>query len=360
MNNHFKNSFLFPLLTVILSAMPLCVQADVLINGGYNWGDLDFNDPNNTNTTSYVIADYRVNQPNIDDTSGITNNSRLTRPVGDGTGTAGRQRFDAEKMYLQLEYNTATNDKTLYIAIVTGLDPSDDYAAGDILFDFIGNTSTANGDMTDPVTGALVPGNSFKKDNNTPRGQDTNQADILTKANKNINGYEYGLVTKGHGQTKALSGTEVYDFGYTASAGDIFSLESWNSGSNKFKRLHPATGRVANGTATLASTANNTTTIQYGIGTTDPAVNEHYVIEASIDLNNSGSFGTDLINSVVNGSTGTINVHWNPINNNDWIQYTGSLIVNSVTVAEPSTLLIMLLGVLGLAYRKKIPSLYCF
>jgi hypothetical protein len=56
-------------------------------------------------------------------------------------------------------------------------------------------------------------------------------------------------------------------------------------------------------------------------------------------------------------NNGTINVHWNPLCNNDWIQFTGSLAYTppggNNTIPEPAPLALMLIGLVGLASRRK-------
>ena len=322
MNSVLKKNIVFSLLVFFLSAMPFYSQAEVLIAGGYDW-NLDFSDTNNT--TSYVIADYIDDTTFINETNGIANNSWLDSPRRNNNP----QKMDAEEMYLDIH-----ND-TLYVAIISAIKSTNNNSGGDILFDL-------NGDMTDS---SGVPVNSNEFILGASVGSANSDQVIIEKAVAgNSDGYEYGLTIKDHLVNKSI-GSREYNFGYSAVAGNIFSLDEWNSGHVFEEELNPASGRVADATAPLS----NALAVDYGsrVGS-----GQLYVIEASIDLNNSGVFGTDLLNSAVNG--GIINVHWNPLNNRDWIQYTGNLIVDSGVIPEPASLALMLLGLAGLAYRRRL------
>jgi len=325
--NVLNKKFINGLSIVSLLAIPFTAQADVLVNGGYDW-NLDFSDPNNT--TSYVYADGKRSGSNDPDfaTNGIYNNSNARNPWGG-------QAYDAEQMFMEI------NNDTLYLAIVTGLSPENGYASGDILFDL-------DGDMTG-VDGALVSDDNFTLGNDR-LGTHSNQRIITADSSDPNAGYEYGLVVKDHDVTGNIKPNKIFDYGYSANAGDLFRLNEWNSGTDILRSLHPVNGRVADGTQPMDNFA-----MTYGVRTgTENWNRKKYVVETSISLTGN-QFGRDLLDSAMNN--GTINVHWNPLCNNDWIQFTGSLAYTppggNNTIPEPAPLALMLIGLVGLASRRK-------
>jgi len=299
-------------------ALPFTVSADILVDGGYDW-NLDFSD--STNSVSYVYA-QGVKEGAADAdfaTNGLANHSKTS-------GASGGAIYDAEKMFLQIK------DNTLYVAIVTGLSPSNAYSAGDILFDL-------NGDMTDSAN-QMITADNFSL-------TDTAGANKAISPAGDSNGYEFGITVADHGNQDVISGSKYFDYGNAASAGDLFSLTQWNSGTDYKYALNPASGR--NGILQSGSTS-----MLYGAGSGIAA--SSFVIETAISLvdssGNRNLFGQSLLDSVADGSTSNINVHWNPLCNNDWIQYTGSLSYNT-SVPEPAPLALMAIGLAGFLRRKK-------
>ncbi len=325
------------LLSVVLAAaVPLSAQATISVDGDIgDWIDLGSIDNSWNNTSSYV---YKNGNPNpaegnewnplrsttsyvISDTSN-SNNEIYQDTNGSAnyssTSSSGGQSYDAEAMYLEIQ-----ND-TLYVAIVTGLAPDNSrFSAGDIFFDLNGDIGKNSG-----------------------------------------NGYEYGMVVADH-DSNISQGNSFYD-GNSWDAGELYSLTDWNDGINSpASGLHPVTGRTGSEVTGAATSLAYNSNMVNGIGPFDYAnasakyiENDHYFIEASISLvDNSGvynAFGQSLIDSIDNGTD--INVHWNPLCNNDWIQFTGTLAGGgggSNQVPEPAPLALLAIGFVGMAARKK-------
>jgi len=340
-----KKKYTGYLSVAVLLALPFTAQADINIADGNieDWisGPIT-NQPDGLGEdewapkragTSYVLSDSNrrtdSGHKNDNSTNGIYNNSNKNSPFGG-------QGYDSEAMYLEI-----VND-TLQIAIVTGLRPGANYSAGDIFFDL-------DGSVTD---------NSGKNK--------TSAADLG-------DGYEYGMVVYDHDKNGfSDNGSGSWD------AGELYSLTDWNYGINsdgnfgngaELEELHPVTGRAG---TQIGSTEVDPALIDTQISYKNVGINDigafdgadtHYIIEASIDLLDSStasgynSFGDSLFQSLANGKTGTINVHWNPLCNNDWIQYTGTLAYNSLVppdaIPEPAPLALMAIGLVGFMARKK-------
>ncbi|MCU7938457.1 MAG: PEP-CTERM sorting domain-containing protein [gamma proteobacterium symbiont of Bathyaustriella thionipta] len=292
----------------LLASIPVLSQASITVDGNIgDWLDSDFTQENSDwdptrATTSYVVSDYDSNDQSYTTSSSGINHSKTSNPYGDN------QIYDAEAMYIEIQ-----ND-TLYIAIVSGLAPTNKYFSGDIFFDLDGDIGTSGG-----------------------------------------TGYEFGLVVDDH-YPNAVSSDGYWD------PGQLVNFTSWQQGLNGTD-LHPVTGDDG----TLITDAET----QLGISpATDPIVgigangdnDEHYIIEASISLgsaSNRNVFGQSLLDSL--GHNGNdINIHWNPSCNNDWIQYTGSLAYNTNEagnpgqIPEPTPLALMAIGLLGILARRRI------
>ncbi len=304
------------LLSVVLAAaVPLSAQAAISIDGDISDWDLSSDGwtPSTGSDISYVIDDYKSDGSRYKDSS-----SSSTQYINRNPG--GGQDYDAEAMYLKLEAST------LFLAIRTGLSPNDpDWKAGDIFFDLNGDAASTS--YTN-ITNDGSPG-SYAADEHA----------VSEATSGTGNGYEYGLVVVDHGAN------DPYIDGNSWDVADLYNVNRWNLGGAYPDEDHPASGN--------AGSYLNSNTLAYA------GANGEYVIEAAINLmdstgNNYNAFGQSLIDSIDNGTD--INVHWNPLCNNDWIQFTGTLAGGgggSNQVPEPAPLALLAIGFVGMAARKK-------
>ncbi len=308
-----KNKFF--LSAVLAMAVPMTAQSAVLIDGGHNWDISSDNwTPNAGSNIAYVIDDW---DPDVSGANPAYNNTPYTngRP-------GGGQAYDAEAMYIELE------GTTLYVAIKTGLSPNNSsWKAGDIFFDL-------NGDV------ASTSYRSVSNDGSTGSYAADDHGVIEATSG---NGYEYGLVSVAH------DANAPFTDGNSWAAGDLYDLNRWNLAgvSAHEDNDHPVSGNQGS--------LSNSNTLMYG---NESGGTGHYVIEASISLvdgsGNYNAFGNSLIASIDNAAD--INVHWNPLCNNDWIQFTGNLTGGGGgynQVSEPMPLALMALGFIGMAARKR-------
>lgn len=301
---------------VLATAVPLSAQASISVDGDIGDWDLgsDGWTPSAGSGISYVIDDYKSDGSRHKDSS-----SSSTQYINRNPG--GGQAYDAEAIYLKLEAST------LFVAIRTGLSPTDtSWKAGDIFFDLDGDAaSTSYTNITnDGSTG------SYAANNHT-----------VTEATSG-NGFEYGLVVVAHDDNSP------YVDGNAWGEADLYNVDRWNLGGVYSEEDHPVSGN--------RGSYLNTNSVGYAGGSGE------YVIEAAINLmdgtGNYNAFGQSLIDSIDNGTD--INVHWNPLCNNDWIQFTGRLAdggsgsgssINQVP--EPAPLALLAIGFVGMAARKK-------
>lgn len=315
------NKKLSSLLSIaVFSAVPLAVQAEVLVSGGYDW-DITNWQVNNSAKTSYVIADtlYSGGTKEGDaydedrSTSGSANHSKSYSQGGPGGG----QGYDAEAMYLEV-----SND-TLYLAIVTGMDPTDYYSAGDIFFDL-------NNDVADTT---------FYKSANVYDQHDAVKADAGSG-----DGYEYSMTVIDHANNDPFVDSNSWK------PGELYNIDEWNLAYNNTSPdvNHPVSGKSSVDGAGPVVSGSDTTMKYERYGSSDL-----FVIETSISLVGN-KFGEDLIRSIDQGTD--INVHWNPLCNNDWVQFTGNLNGggnNPPGIPEPAPLALMAIGLVGLVVRRK-------
>ncbi len=310
----------------VLSAMPFAAQAEVLVSGGYDW-DISNWQVNDPAKTSYVIADtlYNSNGSTAGESRSTSGSANHSKSNAQG-GPAGGQTYDAEAMYMEV-----SND-TLYLAIVTGMSPSNKYAAGDIFFDL--NNDVAS---TDFYTSANV-----YDDGSTNSNCCNDYQHDAVKASSG-DGYEYSMTVVDHSDNDPFIDGNGWD------AGELYNVDEWNLAyaNNAPDKNHPVSGRHSvNGAGAIVGGSD--TMMKYE----EYGNSGLYVIETSISLVGN-KFGEDLIRSIDDGTD--INVHWNPLCNNDWIQFTGNLGGgnNPPSVPEPAPLALMAIGLVGLVARRK-------
>ncbi len=212
---------------------------------------------------------------------------------------SGGQTFDAEAMYLNFD------NGTLNIAIVTGLPASGSgsYVPGDISFDLDGDQA-----------------------------------------------YEYAMVVTQH---------EVWNTGVGDDAG--YFIKAYNeSGSSDTgawnytdilgyddNKEHPTQVYTGNGSVlsqndlVYSELTGNFADIG-GLG------GPHYLIETSVQFTEDGDYGSAFLAAI---SAGTLNVHWNPTCNNDYI--IANIGSQGNGVPEPGSLALVALGLIGFGVKKR-------
>ncbi len=246
------------------------------------------------NTPTGTQSDWsNFNQANVS----YTEEDQINNYLNPGYGG---QTFDAEAMYLNFD------NGTLNIAIVTGLPStgSDGYVPGDISFDL-------NGDQA----------------------------------------YEYAMVVSPH---------EVYNTGEWNDQAGYFVEAANESGSNDAgawnytdissyddDKQHPtqvvnASGSVLSKNPLAYSKLTGSFADIGGLG------GPHYLIETSVQFTNDGDYGSAFLAAI---SAGTLNVHWNPTCNNDYI--IANIGAQGNGVPEPGSLALVALGLIGFGVKKR-------
>lgn len=343
--------------TALLAMVPFSSQAAVLIDGGHDWlaNSISGNSSSDwvgASGVSYVYDDSRGDknskyQSGMYGTGGTgTNQSKQAAGYGKPSGG---QSYDAEAMYLEVVNNT------LHIAIVTGLAPTNTtWSYGDIFFDLNGDVDTSTYIDAHTWTGSS--------------GHDYDDDDV--KITTSGDGYEYGLVIRDHtgndfddgGRAGVSGGSSDYawvdydpgsgedwerSYSEDWTAGELYNVTAWNQGINSSSSgKHPVSGYVG-------TKVTDSSDINHGVISDMGSYNgTHYVVETSISLIGN-AFGASLLQSINNGTE--INVHWNPLCNNDWIQFTGVL-TRDTPVPEPTPLALMAIGFVGLMARRKMKA----
>ena len=219
---------------------------------------------------------------------------------------SGGQNYDVE--FLGMSRGTGANSNTLFVGIASGLRPDN------------GATLYAPGDMFLTVNGV-----AYVIEMGGGAGHPTGDP-ALGPQTQGAAGSYYTLNGSGYTSSVASLATQTVGSIWRVADG-ITSQTSWATQPTQWQKSGSA---VSLGTATVYSTLDSLT------GTGDTGQNQHAVIEVAIDM---GLF------PAVSGPVTIDTLRWDPACFNDVLSVTGTFAM----VPEPSTLLLSMLGLAGLA-----------